>query len=119
MKHLWEALQKGLCNAFPEPGRLQFPGAGQRVAEASFIQRKSGGEGGLLTDAFRQFFSLQPQGMIGSSNQHLIYMVQEYLGARSDLDTFPTENPLAYWVLRMDHWPELAQYAHSVLLEAL
>ena len=42
-------------------------------------------------------------------------MVQEYRGARSDLDTFPTENPLGYWVLRMDHWPELAQYAIELL----
>lgn len=117
MRHLREALQKGLCNAFPETGRLQTPGPGRRVAEASVSGRRSGGEGGRLTDAFRQFFSPQPQGMIGSSNhrQRLIYMVQEYLGARSDLDTFPTENPLAYWVLRMDHWPELAQYAIELL----
>lgn len=117
MKHLREALQKGLCNAFPETGRLQTPVSGQRVAEASVSQRRSGGEGGRLTDAFRQFFGPQPQGMIGSSNhrQRLFYMVQEYLGARSDLDTFPTENPLGYWVLRMDHWPELAQYAIELL----
>ena len=117
MKHLQEALQKCLCNAFPEPGRLQFPGAGQRVAEASFNHRKSGGEGGRLTDAFRQFFSPQPQGLIGSSNRRrcLNYMVQEYLGARSDLETFPTEHPLGYWVLTMDHWPELAQYAIELL----
>ena len=55
--------------------------------------------------------------MTGSSNhrQRLFYMVREYLGARSDLDTFPTENPLAYWVLRMDHWPELAQYPIELL----
>ena len=45
------------------------------------------------------FFSAQPQGMTGSSNhrQRLFYMVQEYLGARSDLEIFPTENPLGYW----------------------
>ena len=99
MKRLREALQKGLCNAFPEPGGLPNPGPGhRRVAEASVSHKMSGGEGGRLTDAFRQFFSPQPQGMTGSSNhrQRLVYMVREYLGARSDLDTFPTENPLAY-----------------------
>ena len=117
MKHLREALQKGLCNVFPETGRLQNPGPGQRVAEASVSQRRSGLEGGHLTDAFRQFFSPQPQGMTGCSNhrQRLFYMVQEYLGARSDLDNFPTGNPLGYWVLRMVHWPELAQYAIELL----
>ena len=79
MKHLWEALQKGLCNAFPETGRLQNAGPGQRVAEASVSHRRSGGEGGRLTDAFRQFFSLQPQGMTSPSNhrQRLFYMVRE------------------------------------------
>ena len=68
MKHLREALQKGLCNAFPETGGLQNPGPEQRVAEASVSHRRSRGEGGRLTDAFRQFFSPQPQGITGSEN---------------------------------------------------
>ena len=33
MKHLREDLQKGLCNAFPQTGRLQTPVPRQRVAE--------------------------------------------------------------------------------------
>ena len=31
------------------------------------------------------------------------------------LDTFPNEKPLAFWFLRMDNWPELAQYAIELL----
>ena len=40
MKHLQEALQEGLCNVFPETGRLQNPGPGQRVSEASVNLKK-------------------------------------------------------------------------------
>ena len=71
MKLLREALQKGLCNAFPETGGL--PNPGQRLAEASVSQRRSSGEGGRLTDAFRQFFSLESdrfQKPLPASNLH-------------------------------------------------
>uniref|UniRef100_A0A8C5MHN7 BED-type domain-containing protein n=1 Tax=Leptobrachium leishanense TaxID=445787 RepID=A0A8C5MHN7_9ANUR len=40
---------------------------------------------------------------------------QRNRGARADLDTFPADDPLAYWVLRLDHWPELSQYAMQLL----
>ena len=61
MKHLREALQKGLCNAFPETGRLQNPGPGQRVAEASVSHRRSGGEGGRLTMRSNNFLVRSPK----------------------------------------------------------
>uniref|UniRef100_A0A8C5M377 BED-type domain-containing protein n=1 Tax=Leptobrachium leishanense TaxID=445787 RepID=A0A8C5M377_9ANUR len=34
---------------------------------------------------------------------------------KSDLDAFPADDPLAYWVLRLDHWAELSQYAMQLL----
>ena len=75
-----------MCNIFPDPGRLPFPGAGHRVPEASFGQRESGGEGDRLTDAFKHVFPPQHPGLRGSSNhrQRLHYMVQEYLGNLSN-----------------------------------
>lgn len=52
MKYLEDTLQRSLCNAFPDSGRLQSHG--KACFEASVNQRRSGGEGGRLSDAFKK-----------------------------------------------------------------
>ena len=74
-----------------------------------------GGEGGRLTDAFKRFFNPPQHPGLGNHQQRLHHMVQYNLGARADLETFPTEHPLGYWFMRMDHWPELAKYEMELL----
>uniref|UniRef100_A0A8C5QL81 BED-type domain-containing protein n=1 Tax=Leptobrachium leishanense TaxID=445787 RepID=A0A8C5QL81_9ANUR len=115
MKKLKDALKRHLCNTFPGTGRL--PSADRRASEAAGDQRNSGEDQGRLTDAFLNFFSPRHPGTsnVGTHCQHLHHMVQDYLGARADLDTFPANDPLAYWVLRLDHWPELSQYDMQLL----
>uniref|UniRef100_A0A8C5MU29 BED-type domain-containing protein n=1 Tax=Leptobrachium leishanense TaxID=445787 RepID=A0A8C5MU29_9ANUR len=115
MKKLEDALKRHLCNTFPGTGR--FPSADTGASEAADDQRNSGEGQGRLTDAFLNFFSPRRPGMsnVGTHCQRLLHMVQDYLGARADLDTFPADDPLAYWVLRLDHWPELSQYAMQLL----
>uniref|UniRef100_A0A8C5QEU3 HAT C-terminal dimerisation domain-containing protein n=1 Tax=Leptobrachium leishanense TaxID=445787 RepID=A0A8C5QEU3_9ANUR len=117
MKKLEDALKRHLCNTFPGTGSLpstvRLPSADTRASEAAGDQRNSGEGQGRLTDAFFTFFSPRRPGTsnVGTHCQRLHHMVQDYLGARADLDTFPADDPLAYWVLRLDHWPELSQYA--------
>uniref|UniRef100_A0A8C5MP71 HAT C-terminal dimerisation domain-containing protein n=1 Tax=Leptobrachium leishanense TaxID=445787 RepID=A0A8C5MP71_9ANUR len=115
MKKLEDALKRHLCNTFPGTGRL--PSADTRASEAADDQRNSGEGQGRLTDAFLNFFSPRRPGTsnVGTHCQRLHHMVQDYLGARADLDTFPADDPLAYWVLRLDHWPELSQCAMQLL----
>uniref|UniRef100_A0A8C5QZ76 HAT C-terminal dimerisation domain-containing protein n=1 Tax=Leptobrachium leishanense TaxID=445787 RepID=A0A8C5QZ76_9ANUR len=115
MKKLEDALKRHLCNTFPGTGRL--PSADTRASEAADDQRNSGEGQGRLTDAFLNFFSPRRPGTsnVGTHCQRLHHMVQDYLGARADLDTFPADDPLAYWVLRLDHWPEFSQYAMQLL----
>uniref|UniRef100_A0A8C5MBG2 Uncharacterized protein n=1 Tax=Leptobrachium leishanense TaxID=445787 RepID=A0A8C5MBG2_9ANUR len=115
MKKLEDALKRHLCNTFPCTGRL--PSADTCASEAADDQRNSGEVQGRLTDAFFNFFSPRRPGTsnVGTHCQRLHHMVQDYLGARADLDTFPADDPLAYWVLRLDHWPEFSQYAMQLL----
>uniref|UniRef100_A0A8C5MB93 BED-type domain-containing protein n=1 Tax=Leptobrachium leishanense TaxID=445787 RepID=A0A8C5MB93_9ANUR len=115
MKKLEDALKRHLCNTFPGTGRL--PSDDTRASEAVDDQRNSGEGRGRLTDAFLIFFSPHCPGTsnVGTHCQRLHHMVQDYLGARADLDTFPEDNPLVYWVLRLDHWPEFSQYAMQLL----
>uniref|UniRef100_A0A8C5MP76 BED-type domain-containing protein n=1 Tax=Leptobrachium leishanense TaxID=445787 RepID=A0A8C5MP76_9ANUR len=91
--------------------------ADTRASEAAGDQRNSGEGQGRLTDAFLIFFSPRRPGTsnVGTHCQRLHHMVQDYLGVRADLDTFPADDPLAYWVLRLDHWPEFSQYAMQLL----
>lgn len=30
--------------------------------------------------------------------------------SRANVDSLPMDNPLDFWVIRMDHWPEPTQY---------
>uniref|UniRef100_A0A8C5MMB6 BED-type domain-containing protein n=1 Tax=Leptobrachium leishanense TaxID=445787 RepID=A0A8C5MMB6_9ANUR len=115
MTKLEDALKRNLCNTFP--GTVRLPSADTRASEAAGDQRNSGEGQGRLTDAFLNFFSPRRPGTsnVGTHCQRLHHMVQDYLGARADLDTFPADDPLAYWVLRLDHWPELSQYAMQLL----
>uniref|UniRef100_A0A8C5Q2X1 Uncharacterized protein n=1 Tax=Leptobrachium leishanense TaxID=445787 RepID=A0A8C5Q2X1_9ANUR len=103
MKKLEDALKRHLCNTFPDTGRL--PGDDTLASEAAGDQSNSGEGQGRLTDAFLIFFSPRRPGTsnVGTHCQRLHHMVQDYLGARADLDTFPADDPLAYWVLRLDH----------------
>uniref|UniRef100_A0A8C5LUH2 HAT C-terminal dimerisation domain-containing protein n=1 Tax=Leptobrachium leishanense TaxID=445787 RepID=A0A8C5LUH2_9ANUR len=115
MKKLEDALMRHLCNTFPGTGRLRSDDTG--ASEAADDQRNSGECRCHLTDAFLNFFSPRRPGTsnVGTHCQRLHHMVQDYLGARADLDNFPADDPLAYWVLRLDHWPELSQYAMQLL----
>uniref|UniRef100_A0A8C5QAH9 BED-type domain-containing protein n=1 Tax=Leptobrachium leishanense TaxID=445787 RepID=A0A8C5QAH9_9ANUR len=115
MKQLVDALKRHLCNTFPGTGRLPSDDTG--ASEAADDQGNSGEGRGRLTDAFLNFFSARRPGTsnVGTHCQRLHHMVQDYLGARADLDTFPADDPLAYWVLRLYNWPELSQYAMQLL----
>ncbi|XP_077321726.1 zinc finger BED domain-containing protein 6-like isoform X1 [Lithobates pipiens] len=115
MKYLEDALKRSLCNTFPDSGRIQSNGKG--IFEASVGQRRSGGEGGRLSDAFKTFFSPQHPGLSASRShrQRLHHMVEDYLGTKTDMESFTVDDPLGYWVMRIDHWPELAQYAIELL----
>ena len=35
--------------------------------------------------------------------------------AKTDMESFPVGDPLGFWVMRINHWPELAQYAIELL----
>uniref|UniRef100_A0A8C5P6E1 BED-type domain-containing protein n=1 Tax=Leptobrachium leishanense TaxID=445787 RepID=A0A8C5P6E1_9ANUR len=109
-----EAEQREEEEAFPS---CQGPSLSADSIPAADDQRNSGEGQGRLTDAFFNFFSPRRPGTsnVGTHCQRLHHMVQDYLGARADLDTFPADDPLAYWVLRLDHWPELSQYAMQLL----
>uniref|UniRef100_A0A8C5W861 HAT C-terminal dimerisation domain-containing protein n=1 Tax=Leptobrachium leishanense TaxID=445787 RepID=A0A8C5W861_9ANUR len=115
MTKLEDALKRNLCNTFP--GTVRLPSADTRASETAGDQRNSGEGQGRLTDAFLNFFSPRRPGTsnVNTHCQRLHHMVQDYLGARADLDTFPGDDPLAYWVLRLDHWPEHSQYAMQLL----
>uniref|UniRef100_A0A8C5MAC7 BED-type domain-containing protein n=1 Tax=Leptobrachium leishanense TaxID=445787 RepID=A0A8C5MAC7_9ANUR len=120
--HYWLATlldprYKGKVAELILPAQRELPSADTHASEAAGDQRNSSEGQGRLTDAFLNFFSPRRPGTsnVGTHCQRLHHMVQDYLGARADLDTFPADDPLAYWVLRLDHWPEFSQYAMQLL----
>lgn len=89
MKYLEDALKRSLCNAFPGSGRLQTHG--KASFEASIGQRRSSGEEGCLSDAFQKNFCPRHPGLSASTShrQRLQHMVGDYLGAKTDMESFP------------------------------
>lgn len=43
--------------------------------------------------------------------QCLNHMIADYIGSRADVGTFRYVDPIYYWVSRLNHGLELAQYA--------
>ena len=117
IKSLEDSLKRILLNTFPDSRRVQ--GRGQPTMDTTSGHERSAREGARLTDAFRSFFSPHRPGLSAATShrQRLHHMVDDYVRAQSDTEGFSCDesDPLHYWVLRLDHWPELAQYAMELL----
>ena len=71
----------------------------------------------LLMEDMRSFFSPthrhSPSG--SSLRERLDRQVADYLALTADIDTLRSNEPLDYWVCRLDLWPELSQFAIELL----
>ena len=71
----------------------------------------------LLMEDMRSFLSpthrRSPSG--STLRERLDRQVADYLALTADIDTLRSDEPLDYWVCRLDLWPELSQFAIELL----
>ena len=67
----------------------------------------------LLMEDMQSFFSpthrRSPSG--STLRERLDRQVADYLALTADIDTLRSDEPLDYWVSRLDLWPELSQFS--------
>uniref|UniRef100_A0A803JA63 HAT C-terminal dimerisation domain-containing protein n=1 Tax=Xenopus tropicalis TaxID=8364 RepID=A0A803JA63_XENTR len=117
---LKRALCAKLMKAFPQPDTQASttPHIQQRKESSS---SSAGRGGGNLMDVWRSFF--EPRQAAASQvstrshhQQWLENMVADYMGSVSVQDAMHTDDdPMNFWVSRLNQWPELAQYILEVL----
>ncbi|VEL25005.1 unnamed protein product [Protopolystoma xenopodis] len=120
MGQLRKALCSKLVEAFPQSDTSQAsttPHTQQRRGPSS----SSSSKGGDLMGVWKSFFEPQrpAAGPVSTQSHHqqrVEHMVADYMGSVSVQDAIrPDDDPMHYWVSRLDQWPELAQYALEVL----
>uniref|UniRef100_A0A6I8QLY6 BED-type domain-containing protein n=1 Tax=Xenopus tropicalis TaxID=8364 RepID=A0A6I8QLY6_XENTR len=122
---LKRALCAKLMEAFPQPDTQASttPHIQQRQESSSSSSSSSSAArgGGNLMDVWRSFFEPRQAaaGLVSTQSHHqkrLENMVADYMGSVSVQDAMHTDDdPMNFWVSRLDQWPELAQYALEVL----
>ncbi|XP_068117487.1 zinc finger BED domain-containing protein 4-like [Hyperolius riggenbachi] len=111
-RELQEALIRRLEEAFPQPSTPHDPV--QQVPTAHST-RRPGDLLGLTRALYKPEQSRGGLPAASSTQRRMTRMVAEYMGSLSAYDSMSMEDPMEYWVKRLDTWRELAQYALEVL----
>ena len=71
----------------------------------------------MVTNDMRSFFQPTHRQLSSGSSirERLDQQVSSYIGVTADLDALRSDEPLDYWVGRLDLWPELAQFAMELM----
>lgn len=113
MEELQAAIVRRLEQATPRPPVVP-PHLTQQVAAPSCSRA------GDLMEEMRMFFQTERPSTTTSSSssshhQRLAHMVADYMASVGASDSMSTDDPMEYWVARLDTCRELAQYALELL----
>lgn len=120
MRHLQTSLQNMLYNAFKgdvTSGTHQHSRGRGASNPATSTPARTKPFGQSVTSDMQMFFCpRQRHNPSGSTlKERLDRQVADYLALTADIDTLRSDEPLDYWVRRLDLWPELSQFAMNLL----
>uniref|UniRef100_A0A803JEL1 BED-type domain-containing protein n=1 Tax=Xenopus tropicalis TaxID=8364 RepID=A0A803JEL1_XENTR len=116
MLHFQTSLQNMLYNAFKGDVTPHSRGRGASNPPTSTPARTMHFCHSVTSDMQSFFSPRQRQDPSGSTlRERLDRQVADYLALTADIDTLRSDEPLDYWVRRLDLWPELSQFAINLL----
>ena len=118
MQHFQALLREMLHSAFASAGRgISTHRETVLGTNPTAPARRGRFEDVLVTNDMRSFFQPTHRQLSSRSSirERLDRQVSDYIGLTADVDALRSDEPLDYWVGRLDLWPELAQFAMELL----